>query len=799
MPPMLRNYFKIAFRNLLKHKIFSVINIAGLAVGLSASIIIGLYVAHELSFDSFHPQKERVYRVVEMNDSFTGGGMAKVYNAMGPALPEAIPDVESVVRLNYVGATTLKYGEKIFTEKNGYYSDAAFHQLFGFKWLEGEPGGALQEPNSIVLTSKLAAKYFGSEPALNAIMALQDGRSMKVTGVIEGLPENTHLDFDFLVSMNSYVGDRITSWEMNDAYTYLLLSPSAATEDVEKQIVNVVMDHRADDRQAYGEMTEAAKASFRPYQLQQLDDIYLHSHLFRELRQNGDNQQVKIGTVLAILILCIACINFMNLSTARSTLRAREVGIRKANGAHKNQLVFQFLTESVLMSLLAMVLSIGLVELSLPQANLWLQKQLSIDYPTTLPLLLVLALAVGLLSGAYPSFYLSSFRPTEVLKGKIRFSGKSRLRSVLIVFQFFLSVALIVASLTIYRQVQYMQTKNLGFDKESVVVMQTNSARLKQSHEQLMAAFTKLPEVKAASFTANLPGGSDWGIPVVAEGFTAGDTPGARVLCVDPSFVSTYGLEIVEGRNFSEEIGSDVQSGYIINEEAARQLGWEQPIGKQMGMPAVERPMGTVIGVVKDFHFRSLHEKIEPIVLFMQPEWSNIFSVKLAAGPPQATLEKLGEIWAEFDPATPFEPVFYDEQIDRLYRGEMKLQWLVRWFTGLGIFIACMGLFGLASLTATTRTKEFGIRKVLGANGVQIIGLLSKEFLQLILVAFLLATPVAWFLLSQWLENFAYRIDISPVTFLLTFVGIIVLAFATVSFHALKAAATNPVKSLRYE
>ncbi|MEQ9425789.1 MAG: ABC transporter permease [Cyclobacteriaceae bacterium] len=799
---MLRNYIKVTFRNALKNKTYSLINIVGLAVGLAASIMMLVYVHFELSFDSFHTNKAAIYRVAMMGQGYSGGGIAKIYTGAGKVFKDRIPEVSKMARLAYFGGSVFKIGDQNVAENNGYNTDPDFFDMFDFKIIRGAKP-TFDKPNTIVLSQSLATKYFADSDPIGESILISNGtyveEPFEVVAIMEDTPANSHVDFDFLTPMENHTISDPNDWQRNQGYTYLMLAEGANPEKVEKSVLHVVLESSSSFLENYNSLTDAQRAAAKPFVLQSLPEIYLHSKLFREIGPTGDMLYVYIVSSLAVFVLIIAAINFINLSTARAASRAKEVGVRKANGAAKSELVSQFIAESVVFSLLSLIIATGLVELCLPYFNQEISQNLFLDYKAFLPWMIIGSILVGALAGLYPAFYLSSFQAARVLKDVVKFSAKSRLRQTLVVFQFTLSIALILASLIIFQQVDFMKNKDLGFDQEQIINLSTNSQALRTKYKALTVELNNHPNILNVSFSGNTPGGGDWGLPFIFEDFDAQTQPGFRVLEVDHNFVETYGMQIVEGRNFSDDIASDITGAYIINEEGARQLGWEDPVGKKVTGPESLGWTGNIIGVVKDFNFRSLHEPINPIVLFMNPDWSGTYSIKLGGGNFDETINFIESTVATFDPNEPFSFTFFDERIDKLYRSEEQLQFIVRAFTFLTILIAGIGLFGLASYAVVSRTKEFGIRKILGASVNSVIGILSSDFLKLIIIAFVIASPLAIIGMSGWLDNFAYKVNISPLIFIMTLLGVTAFAMLTILFQALKAGRVNPVDSLRYE
>jgi putative ABC transport system permease protein len=799
---MLKNYLKIAARNLLKHKAYAFINTAGLAVGMTCCLLILLYVQDELSYDRHHENADRIYRVVLEAQIADNELSAPVVSApMAKALVDEFPEVVQATRFVKSGSSTLfRYRDNSFVEDNVIAADSTIFEVFTIPLLQGDPKTALVEPNSIVLTEEMARKYFGDENPMNQTLAVVNQFEGKVTGVAKSLPANSHFHFNFLVSLATDGGQSSQSWTANGYYTYILLRENYPPEQLEAKFPELVRKYvgpqlKAEDGISFDEFLAAGNRY--GFYLQPLTAIHLHSHLGYELEPNGDVAYVYIFSAVAFFILLIACINFMNLATARSAQRAKEVGVRKTLGSSRLQLVRQFLLEAVLLSFVALLLAAMLVELLLPALNQVAGKQLQTDYFGN-GLLAAgfagIALLVGVLAGSYPAFFLSSFRPVMTLKGKLQAGmGSARLRNGLVVFQFAVSIILIVGAAVVFRQLEYVRHKKLGFDKEHVVVIQRAGA-LKQKLAVFKQELLQHPNVIKASASVSLPGKLFSQSSFQPEGATLNEATVMSVFVVDDQFIETLGIEMAAGRNFSRELLTD-SAAVILNESAARRLGWTEAIGKPL---TSDDRRYTVIGVVKDFHFESLHQQIRPLLIRLGASVLYM-SVRIRPENLASTLAFLKDKWQALVPEQPFEYFFLDSDFDRLYRAEERTGRIFGYFSALAIFIACLGLFGLAAFAAERRTKEIGVRKVLGASVRQIVLLLSKEFTRLIVLAFVVAAPISYFAMNRWLQDFAYRTEINPFIFVLAGLFALVIAWLTVGYQALKAALANPVEALRYE
>ena len=804
---MLKNYLKIALRNLLRHKGYSLINILGLAVGMASCILILLYVHDELSYDKYHEEADQIYRVTREwfnSDGTSSLHLGHIAPPIGPLLKNDFPDILQMARINSGGNPLLRHGDKVFQEERFYFADPNIFEIFTLPLLKGDPQNALADPNGVVLTPAMARKYFGDEEPLGQVLNIDSRADLKVTGVMREVPANSHFHFDFLGSMKlleQVFGDNeFKNWGSNNYATYLLFPRNFQVENFKKAIPEFIGRHHPDGKEAIPKTT---------LHLQRLTDIHLHSHLDSEIEANGNIVYVYIFSAIAFFLLLIACINFMNLATARSANRAKEVGLRKVVGAERRQLIRQFLGETIVMALIALLLAVVLVEVVLPKFNAFTAKELALRSQGMLFILaslLGVTLFVGIVAGSYPAFFLSHFQPVAVLKGQKIGSTRSRFRSILVVFQFAISIILIVGMGIVYNQLEYCRNKNLGLNKEHIVVLPADQ-NIAQRYPDIRNQLLQYPHIAGVAASKRVPSGrlldSSGGSVIDGEKSEPLNFRIANVR-VDHSFIDTYGMQMAAGRNFSIEFPTDSTEAFILNETAVKKIGWPSPeaaIGKpfQYG-----NRRGRIIGVVKDFHYESLHQPITPIILLIAPQSFNSVSVKIHAAQPAdiaTTLEFLKQKWQEFRPNFPFQYSFIDERYEQLYQSEHRLGEIFGTFSLLAVFIACLGLFGLASYTAEQRTKEIGVRKVLGASLGNIVLLLSKDFARLVAVATLFSWPIAYYAMSLWLQEFAYRIDINnqSLTFLLAALLAFGIALITVSLQSIKAAMTNPVDALRYE
>jgi len=806
---MIKNYFKIAFRNLWKNKGFSAINILGLAIGITTCLIIMLFVYNELSYDRFNVKSSSIVRV-----TFQGSAAGQKFNEATVMPPVAqtmkadFPEVLDATRIRDYGKPRLICGDKSFKEDAFAFVDPNFFEVFTLPLIEGDAKTALASPNTVVITKALARKYFGNEDPVGKVISFKEGdkAAYKVTGVINKVPLNSHFHFELFASMTSWPESKEPTWMYSNFYTYLVLKDGADYKSLEAKLPGMV------DKYIGPQMLQAMhvtlpefrkKGNNLSFHLQRLTDIHLSTDFANDLSPAGDVRYVYIFGAIALFMLLIACINFMNLSTAGASKRSREVGIRKVLGSLKRDLVRQFLLESVMITAFAFLLAIVFVYLALPVFNNLAGQNLTLqfaDHPFLLPGLLLFLLVTGILAGSYPAFYLSSFKAATVLKGKF-ISGKRGvgLRSGLVVFQFFISITLIVITTVVYKQLSYIQHKKLGYDKGQVMIIPT--WMLGKNAAVFSDQLSIDPRVMSVTHSGYLPAG-----PSDNNNFFVypGENPDQMVKTlrydVDENYISTLGIQMLTGRNFSKDFASD-SSGVVLNESAAKVFGWgENAPGHTISTTNHDGVKITyhVIGVVKDFHFRSLHELISPLVMTLSPN-QGMMIVKLKTTDVAGLIAVLKTRWNGLGAEEPFTYSFLDDRFNNTYQSEQKIGMILGIFAGLTIFVACLGLFGLAMFTAEQRTKEIGIRKVLGASVAGIVNLLSIDFLKLVLVAVVLATPVAWWAMNKWLMDFAYRIDISWWMFALAAVTALLIALFTVSFQAIKAAIANPVKSLRTE
>lgn len=802
---MLKNYLTIALRNLTRHLGYSLINIIGLSIGMACCILIGLYIQDEFKVDRFHSKSDRIYRLLRETRLENGSkdmGYGTSGNA-GPALKSDYPEIETVVRYMSWDGIWTKYEDKKFNQRFC-LTDPDFLNVFDFELLSGNRETALSQPLAVLITQSTAQRFFGNDDPLGKTLSVDDrymGGDYTITGVLKDIPTHSTLQFDILCATvnTSWTRDVFERWIPNSVWrpanNYILLREGANIASLEQQMPAFMSRYMGE------EILEN-----NAYYLQPFERIYLYSKTDYNIPYTNDITQIYSFATIGLFILIIACINFMNLATARSARRAREVGLRKVVGAYRSQLIRQFLGESFLLSILAAGLALMAVYFALPFLNDFVQKQITLSDTTlyfTLISLFALTLLVGLLAGIYPALFLSNFNPASVLKGTLAAGVRSgRLREVLVVFQFAISAFLIASTYTVYQQLEYVRTKNLGFDKEHIVFTSLFSTdrRLNDRYLNIKNEFLQHPNILKASASHSSVGGYGGQLGRVYPEGKNNEEWQMRVLGVDEAYLDTYGIELIAGRNFSLDIATDSTQAFLLNETAVKRLGWTDPLGKKFEWnTGIHGPGGQVIGIVKDFHNRSLHEEIQPVAITMWQPKFNVLSLKISGQNITETIEYIGQIWKRHIPEKPFEYSFLDENLDSLYRSEQRMGTLTNVFSFLAIIVACLGLFGLASFTAEVRTKEIGIRKTLGATVPNIVHLLSREFILLVLIADLIAFPLAYWAMQEWLNSFVYRIDISILIFLISGLLTLIIALLTVSSQAIKAAFTNPIDALRYE
>ncbi|MFC2164070.1 ABC transporter permease [Acidobacteriota bacterium] len=809
---MFKNYLKIAYRSMIKNKSYSLINIFGLSLGIACCILIFAYIGYELSYDRYHENADNIYRLVQRR---TVEGrtqeLASVTGPMGPALIRDFPEVLDAVRLMPTVIRSFFYEDKKFFQSGVFYADQSIFNVFSFELIEGNPETALEAPFTMVLTEATAQKYFGDENPIGKTINWDNKFDYQVTGVVKEPPPNSHFTFTAMASFSTLIryapriGSRWTIWGFD---TYVLLRENTYLEEFEQKLVGFNERH-------LGQVLKEAGGTLETY-LQPLTKIHLHSRLNQDLGTNNDIRLIRAFAAIAIIILCIACINFMNLATARSARRAKEVGLRKVLGAERKRLLFQFFSESFIFALFSLIVAMFIVRFVLPYFNSLASRQISINYMTMPWLSLFLAgivVFVGMFAGSYPAFFLSAIRPVVTLKGNLsKSSGKASVRSILVVSQFVVSIILIVCTIIIFNQQKLMRNKDLGFTKEFLLSIALQNDEVRIGLESFKNELLKIPGIISTCGTSMVPGEMYlFNTGTYPEGASEEQMFRMDNFYVDHDFLRTFEIEVVTGRGFTKEMPTDVTDALMINETAAKRLGWDDPIGKEIKVLLHPFDESTgyvplrVIGVFRDIHQRSLYSVINPtFVQYIKTEGpienrARRLSIRLETNDLSGTLATIEQKWKDIYPNYPYHSFFLDEFFDRLHGAEEKLGQIFRAFSVMAIIIGCLGLLGLASFTAEQRTKEIGIRKVLGSTVGSIVILLCRKYVYLVVVANAIAWPIAFFAMKKWLQSFPYAVNIGLMTFVLTALLAFAIAICTVGYQSIRAARKNPIESLRYE
>ena len=788
---MIKNYILTAIRNLKKHTAYSFINITGLAIGMACSILILLWVQDELKFDKWHSKKDRIERVlVNIVNNGEPFHVAVTPAALAPNMEKDFPEIEFMCRFKNWGSWLFKYKDGEYIQANSGAIDSTAFNIFDFKFISGNPENALTDANSVVLTEEVSERIFGEKNPVGEIVEVRGRGAFKVTGVIENV-DHSHFDFEFLFPFYLIRDDGENIDEMGQGSynftTYLLLKNKNLSIKVNEKLKRYL--------DKFGEENTTELFS------QSINDIYLRSNFAYDFTRRGNLNNVITFSAIAILVLLIACINFMNLTTARSSNRAKEIGLRKVVGAKRENVISQFFSESIFMSLLSFVIALILVVLLLPKFNELSGKELSVELiydPSILSLLIIIALITGLIAGSYPALYLSTFNPIKVLKGKLNSGAKSSvLRKILVIIQFTLSVALIISTILISKQIKFINNKDLGYNKEQLVFAYIND-NIRQNYEPIKQQLLQNPNITGVSTSRVLP---VYACPSTSidqwEGKDDDKSLTLHFFPVGFDFFETMEIEIAEGRTFSEDMSSDTINSYIINEEAVRQMGMENPLGKTINLGGNEP--GYIVGIMKDFNFNNIRNPIAPLMLYIDPNEANVCFFRIGTNDTEKTLEYIDDIWKTFESDYDFNYQFMDERLDNLYRAEQRSNTLINYFTIFAIFISCLGIFGLASFMAEQKTKEIGIRKVMGASVPIIVKMFSTEFTKLVIIGNILAWPLAYYAMNKWLENFAYHTEIAWWMFALGALLSLTVVIITISYQSYKAATKNPAESLRYE
>jgi putative ABC transport system permease protein len=805
---MFKNYLKSALRNLWRYKGHSAINILGLAIGMACLILIMLYVKSELSYDRFHEHKQQIYLLNIQTTNPQTGEQAK--RAIGPyrladELAVDFPDFEQIIRFAQE-RESIEVGDQTFIEENLAYVDPEVFQAFTFPLVEGNPNHVLDEPYSVVITQEIATKYFGNSPAIGKMIRIQD-HEFAVTGILNKIPDQSQFRYDILVSMNcaEQVFSRVVreNWGEGYVWTFVKVPKGKSSSDFTDRLADFTAV-KLEDWKTFSPVID----------MHPLTDLYLDSGTLAGFAPGGDRAYVIAFSFIAFFILIIACINFINLATARSSLRAKEVGLRKVAGAERSQLISQFLSESTLLSFICLIIAVILAKISLGYFNQLADRNITWQILNDLPMLagiIGITLFVGLAAGSYPALLISGFNPVNILSGKFKggFKGAG-LRKVLVTFQFAASIFLIILTSVVYQQLDYCKTLNLGFNKDQLVLLSGTNLSLREKYDQFQTELLSSPYILNGAGSSRVPPGNlSSSFRTRPEGVPEDQQQGMQTVWTDYDFIETMGFELASGRSFSRDFPSDATAAFLINEAAVKEIGWtnESAIGKTFGSSEikdweagqwVDRD-GKIIGVLKDFHFESLKQEIIPTVYFIAPYMAWNYVVRIAAENPSASIQFIEEKWMKFNPEVPFNYTFVDERYQQLYADEERHGKIFAVFASLAISIACLGLIGLASFTAERRKKEVGIRKVLGASQTNLIVLLTKEFTLLVILAFLVASPFAWFIIHEWLQEFAYQVQMGVGVFLLSGLIALLIAWLTVAYQTGKAALTNPVKAIRYE
>jgi putative ABC transport system permease protein len=785
---MLTNYLKVTFRNIRRHKSYSFINIVGLAIGITACVLLLLWVQDEWSYDRFHTNASELYRVI-----LDPVGASVTHEAVSPPvlaemMKKNFPEVVNTARISTSGSLLFKHGDKAFYEGQGIFADATFFEMFSFLFIQGDPATVFSDLHSIVITEDLASKYFWNENPMGKTLTISNKSGCKVTGVIKNIPDNSHLRFNYVRSFEllEEFGVDINSWGNVSFFTYVQLQKNSSSRDVDEKLKSLI---------------EKEDPGHNLYYLQPLNQIHLRSKFNFDPAVTGNIMYIYIFTAAAIFILFIACINFMNLTTARSGIRAKEVGMRKAVGAFRSDIIKQFFGESILLSFTALLISLIMLQLFLPIFNGLAGKELTLSRSGGMQIFLLLiciALFTGLLSGSYPALFLSSFQTVNVIKNLSRSGNKGYIfRKILVVVQFSLTIIILIGTIVVHKQLDHVRNQNLGYDTDYMVCLPLRGEFGKEM-DTAKAELLQHPNILNVAATSSLPtyigsgtSGAWW------EGKPDNLRVQMQIVSLDYSYLDTFQMDMVKGRFFSKDFESDKTESFVLNEAAIKAMGMNSPIGKRFA--AIGSDKGTIIGVIKNFNYKSLHSEIEPLILVMDPNWFRYACIRISPENIEKTIAFLEKTWNKFSAGYPFDYTFLDDRIASLYRSEQNIGTVFNYFTFLVIFIACLGLFGLASFTAERRTKEIGIRKVLGAPVSSILLLLSKEFAKWVLLANIIAWPAAYIIMDKWLESFAYRTSIGMETFFLSSGLALAIALITISYQCIKAALSNPVDSLKYE
>ncbi len=799
---MLFNYFKLAFRNITRQKFYATINILGLAIGLAICLLILLFVKDELSYDKHHSNADRIYRMLMVWGKQQGEGTQSPIGPyrLRPAVNTDFPEIEKVVRFSPTFGSLVQYGEKAYQEEQMFFTDSEVFEIFDYELISGDSKTALAEPFTMVMSETTAEKYFGNDDPIGKTLTVDEDNEVKVTGIFKDMPETTHLSADVLISMetgksvfNQLV---LNNWGEGCCYNYILLPEGQTPESIEARFPDFIEKN----------MGEGSSKGVG-VKLQKMTDIHLHSNLRGEIQANSDIRYIYISVAIALFIILIACINYMNLATARSVKRAMEIGVRKTLGAPRRTLISQFLSESVLVAILALFFAYILAQISLPAFNSFMEKTLSVNPMENLDIFgwfLALTLLVGVIAGSYPAFYLSSFKAVQVFQENFRQGSSSVLRKVLVVFQFSISIVLIFATIVIYNQWNFLQSKDLGLNQENLVMVPIPSLSEYQSLKNQLLQNPDILGVGASNKRLTSRLSSNLGFK--AEQFEP-DPNGRnsiKIVTVDHDFLNNIQVAFAEGRDFSKDIGTDDTSAFVLNQAAVDKIGWEEPIGKwfetnEFYQGTWRARRGNIIGVINNYNHESLYNDIAPVCYYVSNSWLNWMTLRLSGQNMSSTLAFVKDKWTQFGSEELYAYNFMDDRIGEMYRTEERFFTLFTFFTILAIFIAGLGILGLSAFMAEQRTKEIGVRKVFGASTSNLVYLLSNEFSKLVLIGFVIGAPLGYLLLEKWLQDFTYRIEIGWWPFVIAGVLALLIAWLTSGFQSLKAAMMNPVEALKYE
>lgn len=796
---MLKNYFRTALRNFLRHKGYSVINMAGFSIGMACCLLILVYVRHELSYDRYHKDAQRIYRIAQDIRSQTSSrDFAYVSPMVAPTLKAEYPQVETAARAIPASSRLVKREETIFYEDRFIYADQELFDIFTIPFISGNPREALTRPQTLVISQKMAHKYFGRANPLGKTLIIND-TEYEVTGVVANSPDNTHLKYDLIASMETIADwSEMSNWYSTMFLTYLKVKPNVNMEEFSQKVSRLA--------DPYVEKRLRSRGVTYNYILQPIASIHLHSHTSYEFEPPGNPIYVYIFTLVGFFILLIACLNFINLSTARSVNRAKEVGMRKIVGAQRFQLIGQFLGESLMVALLSLALAMAITRITTPLVNNLASTKLSFNglmNPMVLVSLIGGSILLGLAAGIYPAFVLSAFKPVATVKGMLRDGHRNfAIRTVLVVFQFTISVFLIVGTLIMYKQFHFMKNQHLGFEKEQKLILPLRGGiSIQENYEEVKDLFSKHHAISSAAASSSIPGRPTSSFSISLVGEENQKVQDMFHMYFDHDFIPDYGIKMVAGRAFQKEIRTDVAGAFLINEAALKAFGWKSPeeaLGKRLRSGHGGR-VNPIIGVTQNFHYRGLQTEVEPLVMENLPRTFQCISLSIDTSNLRETMAFVESQWKVLFPDYPYESFFLDTDFDRQYRADEQVGRIFGLFTFLGLFIACLGLLGLASFTTETRTKEIGIRKVLGASVGGIVLMLSKQFTKWVLLANIIAWPIAYYFMNRWLKNFAFRTHIDILTFVLSGLLVLAVALLTISFQSIRAATSNPAESLRYE